>query len=555
MIDNCRSALLFKMQIFSILFCVILLGTNSHLDITDIPFLLESPNFPNPYMGKIPNLCGDVMDHPRIKKVLRTNFSAIINMQSFKSSDDLYHSGISAIVQPYNLKNPSFFTCNSTIDLAHRSPFFLVSQNYPYTPTDFSLCTIYFTAPETIRFAFYDFISNAAVDSFVISGETLMNGVQNISYSGKHVTDDEPFALYFKKSASVSFIFSSHNTFYTRGFYIIVNSYSQSKQTSESCINNGIYDLSKTKNLHIGSVMFGTSAYAPNMNCFYKFYNTQKNHLIAFELEFESEKCCDIMEVNGVAASPFDDQNYQGFMGSHFNFAMNDMVTMKFLSDGILGGPGFRGVVYDFNSLHHWLSEINYYFWSHSDKFYIQQQILEKKTLHLNDYNFMMDISVRLFQTNETYEFVVNARKGRYISIFFFTRIDTIVDIDIYNGSTTASPKINIEPIISNIIEDGPSLLLRSYGESIVIRIRAISDQSKERTDFQAMVTDWSDPKCIKICSNTESVYPKFIYGNYITISYPDITGTSVTFEWNRALNITIYNSQQLSSLKKTSQE
>ncbi|VDM78459.1 unnamed protein product [Strongylus vulgaris] len=64
-------------------------------------------------------------------------------------------------------------------------------------------------------------------------------------------------------------------------------------------------------------------------------------------MEFETEKCCDIMYVIGIAPPPYNLYNYQGYMQRTFQFASENDVIMNFTSDGVVQGVGFNGTVYN----------------------------------------------------------------------------------------------------------------------------------------------------------------------------------------------------------------
>ncbi|VDO17233.1 unnamed protein product [Haemonchus placei] len=68
-------------------------------------------------------------------------------------------------------------------------------------------------------------------------------------------------------------------------------------------------------------------------------------------MEFETEKCCDIMLIDGIAPAPYNLYNYQGFMQPMFQFANSSTVTFNFTSDGLVGGSGFSGSVYNIGEL------------------------------------------------------------------------------------------------------------------------------------------------------------------------------------------------------------
>ncbi|KAK6036833.1 hypothetical protein COOONC_25662, partial [Cooperia oncophora] len=123
-------------------------------------------------------LCGDAMDHVKMKKALVVNSTATITMQSISKPDGYYHSGIYFKTVLFDLNKRAYFQCNSTVQLENDVPFFLVSQNYPYSPFDYSYCTITFNSANAIRAAIYDLVT---VGPVTFEGPDLLGGTAKIS--------------------------------------------------------------------------------------------------------------------------------------------------------------------------------------------------------------------------------------------------------------------------------------------------------------------------------------------------------------------------------------
>ncbi|KAK6731818.1 hypothetical protein RB195_007963 [Necator americanus] len=451
------------------------------------------------------SLCGDVMDHYKTKKILITNSTTTITMQSTASADGNYHSGIAAKSVTIDAVKRSFFECNSTVNLADGEPFFLVSQNYPNTPVELSRCEIVFTATDMIRTAIYDLVT---LNSVTFKGLNESGNPVEINLSGRHVTDDEPVALYFSKSLRVSFTFSNRSTFYTRGFYILVDSFARGSPSSNACVNNGVLEVESGETIPFGIADFGSSTYPPNTACSYHFSNKLDGHQLAISMEFETEKCCDIMHIDGIAPPPYNLYNYQGFMQPAFQFANSNVVTMNFTSDGVVEGVGFNGTVYNI-------------------------EVFRKTTIQLTDNYFMADISTRLFGDglNITYEYVISARSNKQVFIYFFTILNGIANIEIYDGGDTSGAMINTSFLFNGTIStDGTPLWLRSTGENLLVRVRPNLYNTKSMLDFQAMVTDWIRDAFRKPTLD----YPKFIYGAYVVISYNSPQDNTVTYYWTK---------------------
>ncbi|VDM52537.1 unnamed protein product [Angiostrongylus costaricensis] len=279
-------------------------------------------------------------------------------------------------------------------------PFFLVSQNYPNSAFDYDPCTVTFFAKDAIRAAIYDLIT---INTVRFKGFDLSQQPVDISLrfeprihigknpirvpssevrvlkdnmkmgradpreskcspkSGKHVTDDEPLALYFTNTLQVSFAFADTPTSYRRGLYVLVDSYSRKMNSTQPCLNEGNFVLDTGEKIPIGTINFGNETYASYMKCSYLFENNRKNHQIAIGMESETEKCCDVLLIGGLAPPPGGLYNYQGFIQPVFQFASTNRVSLEFTSDGTVEGVGFSGNVYNIdctcNSGNRYLSE------------------------------------------------------------------------------------------------------------------------------------------------------------------------------------------------------
>ncbi|EYB87958.1 hypothetical protein Y032_0254g291 [Ancylostoma ceylanicum] len=538
--------------------------------------------------------CGDVMDHPKTKKILITNSSATITMQSTAPADGNYHTGIYAKSISFDLATRTYFDCNSTVDLKDGEPFFLVSQNYPNTPYQFSRCEVTFAAVDAIRVAIYDLVT---VNSVLFKGVDISGKPVEVRLSGRHVTDDEPVALYFLKSLQVSFAPSNRTTSYSRGFYILVDSFKRGSASSEACMNNGAVTVHSGQTVLFGTANFGSGTYPPNMQCSYSFSSDLKDHLLAISMEFETEKCCDVMFIDGIAPPPYNLYNYQGFMQRTFQFASTQVITMNFTSDGTVQGVGFNGSVYNIDCacgsgvyqltpndtllqitspgfLHgaptycpelncFWtikfpvdyevmlnISDINLRTGSQQDQFVIAdnfarvllstnsttyygptrfiitsgqvsinftsastmvlsppltregflvdlrmvKKYIRRTVITFTDDSFMADISTRSFVEglNVTYEYSITARPGKKVTTHFFTTLNGIANLEIYDGSDTSAAMIDTSFLYNLTTMDGVPMSVRSTGEKLLVRVRPNLFNTKEKLDFQAMVTDWS---------------------------------------------------------------
>ncbi|WKY14230.1 hypothetical protein Q1695_000069 [Nippostrongylus brasiliensis] len=613
---------------YHILIFACILGLNEIR--SEAGYTLTNPGYPIPYKGSLPkyfiagegqgvavffyqflanagdcvtvcddqavclSLCGDAMDHVNMKKALVVNSSAMLTMLSISNSDGYYHSGIYLTVQLFDLQKRSYFDCNSTVELNDGNPFFLVSQNYPYTPFDFSECYVVFKSKDAIRVAIYDFVTKNPV---IFEGSDLSGTHSRIELSGREVTDDEPVALYFLNMLTVSFAFRNLSTYYTRGFYILVDSY------TNACVNDGDRVLEFGEGILVETEGFGGESYANNINCSYAFHRSAENHRIAIGMQYETEKCCDIMLIHGIAPPPYDLYNYQGYMQPLFQFANNSVVSMAFTSDGLVGGSGFSGYVYDIDcscgpnifllseeerSINisspgllsgaptycpdvscSWSVEFstdyevltNFLllnlrvvsaqtdFLTVKDNFgrilleensnqYVPIPVMittsgqlffefsslpvtafppptspqgflidltlvkknfQRKTIIFTDDNFFADISTHSFVDglNMTYEYSITARPNMQVTIYFFTTLDGMINLDVYDGIDSNSKKINTSYLYTTALKDGEPLQLSSSGRNILLRVRPNLYNVKAVLDFQAMVTDYrQDRSC-----------------------------------------------------------
>ncbi|UMM43154.1 hypothetical protein L5515_018747 [Caenorhabditis briggsae] len=285
------------------------------------------------------SLCGDAMDHGLVPKILRVPGNAIVTMVSVEPNDMFPHSGISGKIIKYDLNRISFFDCKDQIDLSSGETYYFVSQNYPLSPTsEISQCVIKFLTSgnrQGIRFAVYDFYLNQLQhDSFFILGK---NG-HNISIEG-FATEDEPVAYYFENEADVTFSISHQDHSFTqKRFYILVNSYEL--LPNNQCDNTGKIDIALGQTITFGTRQFGSNAYENNLNCGFDYTRTAtSNSLFALAIEYETEKCCDTMSIDGLTD---DQQIYQGFEYSSLYFTKSEQLSFLFSSDPLVGGTGFN---------------------------------------------------------------------------------------------------------------------------------------------------------------------------------------------------------------------
>ncbi|EFP09746.1 hypothetical protein CRE_21960 [Caenorhabditis remanei] len=297
------------------------------------------------------------MDHGLLPKILRVPGNISVTIASLEPNDGFPHSGISGKMIPYGLKNLnkiSFFECNDKVDLSSGETYYLISQNYPLSPTsEITGCSIKLSTSgsrQGIRFAVYDFYLNQLQhDSFFITGK---NG-QNVTITG-FATEDEPVVYYFQSETEVTFSISHQDHSFTqKRFYILVNSYESEKlnvsaetvfhsvSTSKTCDSTGKFDVAVGQTINFGTRQFGVNPYDNNLICGYDYTRTPgTNTLFALAIQYESEKCCDTMSIDGLTD---DQQIYQGFQYSNLFFTDSQNISFIFNSDPIMGGTGLNG--------------------------------------------------------------------------------------------------------------------------------------------------------------------------------------------------------------------
>ncbi|CAL2051214.1 unnamed protein product [Caenorhabditis brenneri] len=288
------------------------------------------------------SLCGDAMDHGLVPKILRVPGSAIVTVVSVEPNDGFPHSGISGKIIPYDLNQLSFFNCNDQVDLSSGDTYYLISQNYPLSPTTaFSKCSIKFSTSgsrQGIRFAVYDFYLNQLQqDSFFITGKN----EQNVTITG-FATEDEPVVFYFGNQADVTFsITHQDHSFTQKRFYILVQSYELA--ATQNCDNTGKFNVALGQTINFGTRQFGVNPYNNNLNCGYNYTRIPgTNSLFALAIQYESEKCCDTMSIDGLTD---DQQIYQGFQYSSLYFTESEQISFNFISDEIVGGTGLNASI------------------------------------------------------------------------------------------------------------------------------------------------------------------------------------------------------------------
>ncbi|CAD6187150.1 unnamed protein product [Caenorhabditis auriculariae] len=525
-----------------------------------VAITLSTPNYPAPYAGNIPRIrvsldvyqgqgvavvfeqflvspddcaiacqtgtfncsyiCGDVMDHGLIPKILRVEGSATVTLQTTKTADGFPHSGVSAKLVAYDLSDPAFVNCGESINISNGSTFYLLSPNYPLTPP-VALSTISTPILSTIHFKSQDLIKMGAC---------------NKGYE----TYDNPYALYFNKQVNITFSLSDLHVFYQKRFYIIVNEFLEvDEPSSASCIEPGNFVVKINERIQFGTKNFGVKAYEPNTLCDWNFQKEATNgeSLLAFALSYESEKCCDIMEVDGLSQWH---EEYQGWEYSEVRFTNSGNVTMRFSSDGVMQATGFQALVnhvdcscgqditlnrtvpiamltspgYSQNAMTYCpnLTCSWKIYAEPDDNIFIELSDLALRSYTLTNKTDLLQITDAYghimatippnylglinFTRTVTPIYISFTSTSRKISVFFFSTIAHNVFVDVYDGDTSEANLIDNKPLYSNVDIDGYSFSLTSSQEHMLIRVQADIDLTISDHDFQAMVTDAKDENC-----------------------------------------------------------
>uniref|UniRef100_A0A8R1I309 Uncharacterized protein n=1 Tax=Caenorhabditis japonica TaxID=281687 RepID=A0A8R1I309_CAEJA len=371
-----------------------------------------------------------------------------------------------------------------------------------------------------------------------------------------------------------------------------------SSLNSDTCVGNvGHHDMTLGQQINFGTHLFGSTSYGNNLNCAYNFTRNGSNNnssMFALAIQYESEKCCDTLTIEGLGKY---EQIYQGFQSSNLFFTFNEHLSFLLQSDPVVGGTGvnatvehidcscppsqllvknglltspgystslsycpgiycypdiaFQDDLYDLqlvvedidlrtytiynttdyveivNSYNHqivqmlpgyvgfdkfWatVSPVTVNFWANyasaipmnmagrgfSINLNLVKKDYAKEKVVFNDNNFLKDISKLDLASGKTFEFIVEARKGKQIYIYFFTKIATQVFVDIFDGDSMDAKRIDNKALYSNIQENGDSYFLRTSGEKAVIHIRGNPEFLQPGTDFQAMITDVDVDSC-----------------------------------------------------------
>ncbi|EGT59235.1 hypothetical protein CAEBREN_13291 [Caenorhabditis brenneri] len=457
------------------------------------------------------------MDHGLVPKILRVPGSAIVTVVSVEPNDGFPHSGISGKIIPYDLNQLSFFNCNDQVDLSSGDTYYLISQNYPLSPTTaFSKCSIQFSTSgsrQGIRFAVYNFYLNQLQqDSFLITGKN----EQNVTITG-FATEDEPVVFYFGNQADVTFsITHQDHSFTQKRFYILVQSYesqralrqiyqgfqysslyfTKSEQISFNFISDAIVggtglnasiehidctcppSIVLVKNGSLTSPGYSNSiSYCPDLNCQPKI--EFQDDLYDLQLEFTDVSLrsyslnndTDSLTVSDSYGHPLV-QIKPGYFGFTKFWATVSPVTVQFVSKSLTAFPldmiG-RGFSANLNLV---------------KKNFVTEHVIFKSGVYFKD------VSNLALSSGNTFEFVVTGRPGTQIFVYFFTKTTNQVFIDIFDGDSMDAARIDNKALYSNVLENGPSMTLSTSGEKALIHIRGDPTFYQSGTDFQALITD-----------------------------------------------------------------
>ncbi|VDK46361.1 unnamed protein product [Anisakis simplex] len=264
---------------------------------------------------------------------------------------DVKHTGFKAILKPYNMSADEKTLCGGKRLI--KDTYFETSFAYPEDYGEGNNCRWEFEGVNAnLRILFYDFQTDDKTDSFVMSGDPFVmsggsstNETHNttIHLGGYDVTSDLPVAFYFRGSVHINFTSGDGSIFPPRRFSFIIDTFAdQTNDTQEVCVGaESIHDLSVEKSVMINTNNYGTLAYENYLKCQFSFINPPQHHVIYLQMAFESERCCDLMTVNGIG----QDYIFQGERYPTIYFANSPNVSFEFSSDGVRKAVGFKGYV------------------------------------------------------------------------------------------------------------------------------------------------------------------------------------------------------------------
>ncbi|CAI5455948.1 unnamed protein product [Caenorhabditis angaria] len=426
--------------------------------------LIQTPNWPKPYSGQLswkqrvdvePNqgvavifeqflasahdcviacpmsddacssICGDAMDHGLVPKILRVNQStAFLAMVSIDQNDGFPHSGIFGKVISYDLLDDSFFDCGSFIELKDGQTYYFISQNYPNTPNiTYSSCNISFSSNSRkgIRFAIYDFNLDYA-SNFRIYDEEISEDVSGFA------TEDEPVPYYFENgTANISFSFSDKHSFLEKRFYILVNSYEIPTSKNENCLATGLHSLKISEKVNFGTPDFSTEIYQNNLDCNYGFTRKTQNSYFALAIQYESEKCCDTMNVDGLSKY---EEIYQGFQSSNLFLSQSENISFSFQSDEVVGATGFTASIQHIDCS------------CPSDMVLIENSQLTSTGFNEGAITYCPSLNclTNLYFNQSKYDLIIHVNKFKLRS---YTQTDDVDFINILNPYTTSLANMN----------------------------------------------------------------------------------------------------------------
>ncbi|KAK0397687.1 hypothetical protein QR680_002220 [Steinernema hermaphroditum] len=244
------------------------------------------------------------------------------------------HTGFSIYVKTYRQTDGLATNCIQSIHLNEQNPLdFVLSPNYPRAHAGALACNYSIRADRNVRVLAFQYNANFPTFLKGTAGhqETLIG----------HPTADEPLAYYFDRGVDMTFTYPSTIGYRIPQFFFIVEQFSFDQETN-GCINVGSFDLSKVKSVTFGTPNFGEKSYAHNLNCSWNFHGTPPGHRMTFDVQLETEHCCDILNVTGIDNFFYD---FRGDELREFGFPQHKSLDLTFNSDEVGSAVGFKAVV------------------------------------------------------------------------------------------------------------------------------------------------------------------------------------------------------------------
>ncbi|CAJ0951634.1 unnamed protein product, partial [Mesorhabditis belari] len=306
--------------------------------------------------GKFDFLCSSMDDGRFTYYYTRSNelYMFLARYQNSKPSDNGTFPGVFGEVVRLDAKSLLWNdACEESASL-NDSSYALISDHFnvdtfTYTNASFDVnCqTKFSTKHSMIRVVVYTFRSFLNEPIELTGIEANSTSPITISINGSAVRRHGlPRTYYFKKDLTLTYKFTARSYYY----YIVLTGYDDAA-IYDSCLNNGVIDMSKQSSIPFSAIPLSMQAYNPNSNCHWNFTNLPPNHQWQLYVEaFKTETCCDVLGIDSPLDPTFQRQQLSGDYTYYLYSGAKDF-QMSFQSDGIESYNRMSGVVGIINSL------------------------------------------------------------------------------------------------------------------------------------------------------------------------------------------------------------